>query len=45
MRKPNEDEEVIFVKSYRNKHTGKVMVGAAYGKKAWCFIVKKKKKK
>lgn len=42
MRKPTEDEEVIFVKSFRARN-GKIMVAAAYGKKAWRLVVKKKR--
>ena len=33
-----------FVKSYRNRWTGKLMVAAAYGKKAWFFPCKEHKK-
>ena len=42
-RKPNDNEEVIYVKSYRNKYTGKVMIAANYGLKAFRFVVKKRK--
>lgn len=43
MRQPKENEEVIYVKSYRNKHTGKIMIAANYGLKAFRFVVKKSK--
>jgi hypothetical protein len=43
MRNPTDDEEVIFVKSFRARN-GKLMVAAAYGKKAWRLVVKKKRK-
>jgi hypothetical protein len=34
-----------FTPVYRNKRTGKVMVAAAYGHKAWCFPCKVHRKK
>lgn len=33
-----------FVAAYRNKWTGKLMVAAAYGKKAWFFPCKQHRK-
>lgn len=29
----------IFRKTFRNRYTGKLMVAAHYGKKAWAFLV------
>lgn len=44
MRKPNDDEEVIFVKSFRSR-SGKVIIAANYGLKAFRLVIKKKKRK
>lgn len=32
--------KVIYVAKYRNPHTGKLMIAAHYGLKAWRFVVK-----
>jgi hypothetical protein len=42
MRMPNDDEQVIFVKSYRSR-SGKLMIAAHFGLQAFRLVVKKKK--
>ncbi len=41
MRMPNDDEQVIFVKSYRSR-SGKLMIAANFGLQAFRLVVKKK---
>ncbi len=42
---PEDDEEYVFVRSYRHAKTGKLMVAAHYGLTAFRFPKKKKAKK
>lgn len=37
----DDEYEYIFVKSYRHKWTGKIMIAAHYGLEAFCFKVKR----
>ncbi len=41
----SDSDEYIYVKSYRHKATGKLMVAANYGLKAFRFKVNKKRKR